>query len=147
MKDWTQLNQTRPDPLKKWIRLDPIRPEETQYFKVCAALVAVVVCSRPFACPPVSVVSNGSSNQAPPPTISVVANKTSNQTPSPPTRNQLNFLKLRGVPIFQFRKPNQATSKTQISANSIETSQDSSRVRTNNRSARKLPKFPGCIVS
>ena len=52
MKDWTQLDPTRPDPLKKWIRSDPIRPEETQYFKVCAALVAVVVCSRPFTWPP-----------------------------------------------------------------------------------------------
>ena len=95
----------------------------------------------------VSVVTNGSSNQATPLTTSVVTNESSNQIPSPPARNQSNFLKLRGVPIFQFRKPNQATSKTQISANPIETSQDSSRVRANNRSARKLPKFPGCIVS
>ena len=95
----------------------------------------------------VSVVSNGSSNQTPPPTISVVSDESSNQIPSPPTRNQLNFLKLRGVPIFQLRKPNQATSKTQISSNSTKTNQDSSRVRANNRSTRKLPKFPDCIVS
>ena len=79
--------------------------------------------------------------------VSVVANGSFNQVPSPPTRNHLSLLKLRRVPIFQFRKPNQATSKTQTSSNSTKTDQDSSRVRANNRSARKLPKFPGCIVS
>ena len=79
--------------------------------------------------------------------VSVVTNGSSNQIPPPPARNQLNFPKLRGVPIFQFRRPNQATSKTQTSSNPTETNQDSSRVRDYNRSARKLPKFPGCIVS
>ena len=40
MKDWTQVDPTRPDQMKKWPWSDPIGFEIIQYFKVHAALVA-----------------------------------------------------------------------------------------------------------
>ena len=39
MKDWTQLDPTRPDPMINWTRSDPIGPKKIQDFKVHAALV------------------------------------------------------------------------------------------------------------
>ena len=43
MKDWTQLDPTRPDPMVNWTQSDPIGPENIQDFKVRAALVQTLV--------------------------------------------------------------------------------------------------------
>ena len=43
MKDGTQLDPTRPDPMINWTQSDPIGPENIQDFKVRAALVQTLV--------------------------------------------------------------------------------------------------------